>query len=127
MGTNVGRTIEIEFETMRVQSDDDILLKIGGETGCSIIITPTKAYVAKDGIPTGALTNYKINERMRLAFVFNKFAGGEPTYDPLSPDDSLIYIINNGILERSALMSGGAQDYSSEIETIQIGNKDKDK
>ena len=48
-------------------------------------------------------------------------------HDPLSPDDSLIYIINNGILERSALMSGGAQDYSSEIETIQIGNKDKDK
>lgn len=127
MGTGVGRTIEIEFETMRVQSDDDILLKIGGDTGCSIIITPTKAYVAKDGIPTSALTNYKINERMRLAFVFNKFAGGEPQYDPLSPDDSLIYIINNGILERSALMSGGAQDYSSEIETIQIGNKDKDK
>lgn len=123
-----GHTVEIEFETTRVQSDNDVLIKIG--TGLSseggIIITPTKAYIAKNGEATAALTNYKINERMRIAFIYNMFNDGAYTFDKTHPDNNLLFIVNNGILERAATMEGAKQDYASSTGYIQIGNKNGD-
>jgi hypothetical protein len=98
-----------------------VLLKIGNNSGGSIIITPTKAYVASNGSATPALTNYKINERMRLAFIFNKYDTAQSGFNAAAPDNNLIYIVNNGILERAALMSGSANNYRSTQGIIQIG------
>lgn len=123
---STGHTIEIEFETMRVQSDFDVLLKIGNDSGGSIVITPTKAYIASNGTPTAALTNYKINERMRLAFIFNKFNPSVTTFNPEYPDNNLMFIINNGILERAASMSGSETNYKSGQGYIKIGNEPGD-
>lgn len=123
---SLGHTIEIEFETMRVQSDNDVLIKIGTNSNGSIVITPTKAYIAINGAPTGALTNYKINERMRLAFVYNVFTPENTMFDSANPDNNLLFIINNGILERAATMSGDVDNYSNSYGFIQIGNKSGD-
>jgi hypothetical protein len=81
--------------------------------------------VGKGSTATSALTNYKINERMRLAFIFNPPSITDG-FDPTHPDYNLIHIVNNGILERSALMDGGIDSYASTTGFIQIGHKEGD-
>jgi hypothetical protein len=50
---------------------------------------------------------------MRLAFVYNKFTPENTVYDSTHPDYNLLYIINNGILERAATMAGDVDNYSN--------------
>jgi len=57
-------------------------------------------------------TNFKANERIKLAFVFNKANN--------SKDSNLVYIINNGILERAASM-GSTIAYNNADGNIIIG------
>jgi hypothetical protein len=107
-----GKTIEIDFKPEKVVNENDVLITIGDPTGGHIEITTNEA-----GLYNGANhivhTNYKANERIKLAFVFNPVEAG-------SPDSNLIYIINNGVLERAAGY-GTASNYISDNGNIVIG------
>jgi hypothetical protein len=50
---------------------------------------------------------------MRLAFIFNKFNPNVSSFNPEYPDNNLMFIVNNGILERAATMAGSATNYRS--------------
>lgn len=76
--------------------DADVIIQIGGTNGAHIDITPNSAslYVGTERV---VYTNYKANETIKLAFIFN--------VSGLSlPEDGMVYIVNNGILERAALI-----------------------
>ena len=94
---NAGKTIEIEFETEKVDSDNDVLVRIGSSTGQTRIeITPVKATLYSNNTAV-VYTNYKANERQRITFIINS----NPVTDK-TIDSGLVYIVNNGILERAA-------------------------
>ena len=89
-----GATIEIEFEFKDVTDPNDEVIVIGGENGKSkIVFTPTSATLYSDNNTYLVRTNFKANERIKLAFVIN------PNADA-GDDTSLAFIVNNGILER---------------------------
>jgi len=113
-----GRTIELDFITGSVSDENDPLIIIGnlgennriGQAGPAIYVYPTKA-VLYDGDAEVIKTNYKANERIQLTFIFepNK---EEMSQNGLSQDiireanisSKNVYIVNNGILERGALL-----------------------
>lgn len=110
-----GKTIEIEFESEKVTNTNDILITIGNPTAAHIEITPNTATLydnGQNGVPNEVVhTNYKSNERIKLAFIINKIQQD-------SADSGLAYIVNNGILERGAIASGRSFNASG---TIKIG------
>lgn len=89
-----GATFEIDFKPEYVSSENDILMSIGDVNRAHIEIRPNKAAYYEGGSPV-VQTNYKSGERIKLAFVFNKVS-------ETASESGLIYIINNGILERTA-------------------------
>lgn len=119
-----GKTIEIEFETEKIVNDNDVLVCFGNPNGGRIEITPTKASLYSNSILTNSNTseiihtNYKSNERLKLAFIINDVP---PNQESRTQESGLAYIINNGILERAAVASGG-QFQNSGI--IKIGGSD---
>lgn len=120
-----GKTIEIEFESEKVSDDSDKLIVIGNPDGARIEITPNTATLYSNKVFDQDLqeyvdseivhTNYKSNERIKLAFIINKSAEGQANK---TVDDGLAYIVNNGILERGAIASGRSFNTSG---TIKIG------
>ena len=94
---NKGLTIEIEFESEFVASNNDELIRIGSNisTEPHISIYPNKAQLFIQG---GALitTNYKANERVKLAFIV------EPRNGVSDELKNVVFIVNNGIAERAA-------------------------
>jgi hypothetical protein len=66
-----GKTIEIEFETEKVINDDDVLIRFGNENATRIEITPTTATLYNNSNNEVIHTNYKANERLKLAFILN--------------------------------------------------------
>lgn len=110
-----GKTIEIEFTPVKSNNDDDVLIKIGSIDGGHIDIKPNGAYLYIGESTTDIVhTNYKVGERIKLAFVFNTSNSSDPYAN------GLVYIINNGILERAAEM-GYAGNYNSDSGNITIG------
>lgn len=110
-----GRTIEVDFKSEQVNDDDDILMDIGHPTAGRITITPTKATVWLAGVEIIS-THYKANERIKLAFIFNK-------NENASSDDlngGLVYIVNNGILERAHAI-GSTASYPNSNGIFKIG------
>ena len=100
---SAGKTIEIEFESEKVSNEDDVIVTIGNPNGARIEITPDTATLFDNGNTEVVHTNYKSNERLKLAFIINSF----PDESSLRTVESgLAYIVNNGILERSATASG---------------------
>ena len=120
-----GKTIEIEFESEKVNNDSDILILIGNPNGARIEITPNTATLYANRIFDQASqeyidveivhTNYKSNEKIKLAFIINKESEVQSNK---TSDDGLAYIVNNGILERGAVASGRSFNTSG---TIKIG------
>lgn len=98
-----GRTVEIEFETEKVNADTDKLIVIGNPSAARIEITPVKATLYANNGSAVVYTNYKSNERIKLAFIINDLP--ENTEDR-TVESGLAYIVNNGILERAGLASG---------------------
>ena len=98
VSTNNGLTIEIEFESEKVSETTDVLMSIGipniVRNTSRIEITPNKATLYDQDGAVCIYTNYKANERVKLAFVINP--------ENLSRDSKLIYIVTDGILERAA-------------------------
>ena len=109
-----GKTIEIDFESEKINSTNDILVLIGNKTGARIEITPNCARFYDAANVNVIETNFKANERLHLAFIINKS-------ETNSEDNksNLVYIVNNGILERA--ISGLGHNFSSNG-TIKIGN-----
>ena len=101
---NKGLTIEIDFEPDFVASNDDELIRVGNNTSTDahISIYPNKAQLFVEGNPI-ITTNYKSNERVKLAFIVEPKTG---VSDELK---NVIFIVNNGICERAA----GWKDHSS--------------
>lgn len=107
-----GRTIEIDFKTEKVVNEDDVLAIIGNPEGGHIKITTNEAGLY-NGVNHIVHTNYKANERIKLAFIFNPVQMG-------SSDSNLIFIVNNGVLER-AKDYGAASSYTSDLGIFKIG------
>jgi len=88
--TSRGTTIEIEFETADVEDEEAVICRCGaGSNG--LTITPVNATLAATG-GSKIFTEFKNDERIRLAFVINPYSG--------VTDSKLLYIVNNGINER---------------------------
>lgn len=107
-----GAAFEIDFKPEQVNSDDDIILTIGDTTKGYIAIRPTSAaFYENSSVPT-IKTNFKAGERIKLCFIFNR-------YSEISNDSNLVFIVNNGILERAAVKGNAA--INSNSGTIKIG------
>lgn len=106
-----GRTIEFEFESERVNEDSDIIMMIGKEGAARIEVTPNSATLFDNSNNMVIKTNFKSNERVKLAFILNP--------ESTSVDNQLIYIVTNGILERAS--QGGASFSINSGAKIKIG------
>ena len=101
---DTGKSIEIEFESEKVASDDDVLIRIGSaSTGARIEITPDTATLYNNANAEVIHTNYKANERIKLCFILNRVPENQ---EDSTSDSGLAYIINNGELERGAPAQG---------------------
>ena len=95
---SLGRTIEFEFISEKVNSNADIIMRIGDTSGGHIDITPISATLYDASNNDIVHTNFKSNERIKLSFIINEVNN--------STDSALVYIVNNGILERASGGSG---------------------
>ena len=112
-----GGTVEIDLETFDIKDDDAVICECMDKTGNAAAyfrMTATKAeFSTSQGVNIS--TRYKDNERLKIAFIGNKWGDGD--------EDKLIYIVINGVLERAAM-------YTSEHDTLyssaylSIGNPD---
>lgn len=98
-----GKTIEIEFESEKVSDESDKIVVIGNTEGARIEITPDTATLYNNANKEVVHTNYKYNERIKLAFIINNIPEDS---DDRTVESGLAYIVNNGILERAATASG---------------------
>lgn len=98
-----GKTIEIDFESEKVSDTTDKLIVIGDPTGCRIEVTPNAASLYDNFGQRVIYTNYKANERIKLAFIINKVTDRQ---DLKRVDDGIAFIVNNGILERGSIANG---------------------
>ena len=98
---STGKTIEIDFESEKVNSNNDIIILIGNTRGARIEITPNRASMYNSSNNLIIETNFKSNERLHLAFIINK-----ATDNTGANKANLVYIVNNGILERAVGISG---------------------
>ena len=88
-----GRTIEIEYETSDIENDDDNVISLIDEnTGAGIEVTASTAKMKSSG-GAEVSTKYRSGDRVHLTFIINKTTGD---------NGRLIFIVNNGILERAA-------------------------
>ena len=106
-----GRTIEFEFESERVNDDNDVIMMIGKQNAARIEVTPNSATLYDNSDNMVIKTNFKNNERVKLAFILNPSSN--------TVDNSLIYIVTNGILERAS--QGGASFGINSDALIKIG------
>ena len=110
-----GVTVEIDFESEYVSSTDEELIRLGGtiasDPHISIFANRASLYIQNTPVIT---TNYKANERVKLAFIV------EPrTAQDVSEDmRNVIFIVNNGIVERAA----GWKDYNPSVFNSNSGN-----
>ncbi len=109
---STGKTIEIEFESEKVSSNDDVLITIGNVNGARIEITPDTATLYSGAGAEVVHTNYKSNERIKLAFIINSIPANA---QDRTVESGLAYIVNNGILERAASASGQSFNAAGEI------------
>lgn len=92
-------TFEIEFYTEYISSNDDVLLSIGD----LFKIYPNKACLYDTNGNEIIKTNFKSNEKLKLAFILN----GPDVANSAHPEDAnLAFIVNNGVLERGANILG---------------------
>lgn len=111
--TTKGLTVEIDFEPDFVASNSDELIRIGStiSTEPHISIYPNKAQLFIQGNPL-ITTNYKANERVKLAFIV------EPRQGVSDELKNVVFIVNNGICERAA----GWKDFDPSTFTCGTGN-----
>ncbi len=101
LDTSSGKTIEIDFETEKINNTNDVIILIGNARGARIEITPNRATLFNSANVAIVETNFKTNERLHLTFIINTVNGVAGANNA-----NLAYIVNNGILERAAGISG---------------------
>ncbi len=109
--SQVGRTIEIDYETANIVDDDaEVVNLVNSNTGAGLIITASTARLKSSG---GAEVNtkYRGGDRVHLAFIINRTTGD---------NGKLMFIVNNGILERAA--SFAANDSFNVTDRLAIGS-----
>ena len=89
-----GRSIEFEFESERVNDDSDVIMMLGKPGEARIEVTPNSATLFDNSNNMVIKTNFKANERVKMAFILNPASASE--------DNSLIYISTLGVLERGS-------------------------
>jgi hypothetical protein len=106
-----GRTIEIDYETANIDNDDaSVISLINSDTNAGLDITASSAKLQSSG-GANVNTKYKDGDRVHLAFIINKTTGD---------NGRLIFIVNNGILERAA--SFAATDVFQVGDNLHIGS-----
>lgn len=113
---NTGRTIEFEFMSEKVSSNDDVLILIGNKDGARIEVTPDSAALYDTAGSLVIKTNYKSNEKNKLCFIIN------PEDTPDTHDSHVVFIVNNGTLERADSCAG--LSLTNANGTIHIGGTD---
>lgn len=106
-----GRTIEIDFETSKIENDDaGVISLVNSQTGAGLTVTASSARLQSSG---GANVNTKFNDgdRVHLAFIVNRLTGD---------NGRLIFIVNNGNLERAAAFA--AADVFGVGDNLHIGS-----
>ena len=106
-----GRTIEIDYETANIDNDDaSVISLVNSGTNAGLDITASSAKLQSSG-GANVNTKYKDGDRVHLAFIINKTTGD---------NGRLIFIVNNGILERAA--SFAATDVFQVGDNLHIGS-----
>lgn len=91
-----GRTIEIDYETSYVLDDSASVMNLTNPTtNAGIQVTASTAKLQSSG-GVSINTKYKDGDRIHLAFIINRIDGD---------NECLMFIVNNGILERAAKFS----------------------
>jgi hypothetical protein len=93
-----------EFESENVEDTSDVIIRIGSRENSRIEITPNSATLYDSNGTKRIYTNFKENERVKLAFIINGEA--KSPNGQILPENKLAYIVNNGILERGADING---------------------
>ena len=111
-----GGTIEVDIETFDVEDDDAkvLLCTDGTEDSAYVMITATQAKIKAKGTGNALETRFRDNDRMHLCFIGNAQGDAE--------DSNLIYIVNDGVLERAVNFNNG--DQIASMSTIRIGDID---
>jgi hypothetical protein len=111
--TGNGRTIEIDYETASVKDDNaSVLSLINTSTNAGIDITASTALLRSSG-GANVSTKFGSGEAVHLSFIINKTMGD---------DALLLFIVNNGVLERAAKYD--ANDQFAVNKTLRIGSDD---
>lgn len=111
-----GCVVEIDFETFNVTSDDCVLFKIGNDNETQLIIKPSKASLKSKLGTMEISTNFKSDERVKLAFVvYPKSTTGASPYS-----NNYAFIYSNGVM--SAVQKYDINDSFESNSFIEIGN-----
>lgn len=110
-----GGTVEIDIETFDVEDENATIMECsdGLEDSAYIKITATSAKIKPTGNADPLETRFKDNDRMKLCFICNPVGTLE--------DSNLIYIVNNGVLERSVYYNNTTMSSDS---PLKIGDLD---
>ena len=92
-----GRTVEIAFEVANSEDDDATVMSlVNSTTNAGLTLTATSAKLQSSG-GSQVNTKYSDGDKLQLAFIINKVSGD---------DANLMFIVNNGILEKAAHFEG---------------------
>ncbi len=109
-----GGTIEIDIETFDVDDDNAVVATCsdGMEDSAYVMISATQAKMKVNGTSAPLETRFRDNDRMDLCFIGNAQGNLE--------DSNLLYIVNNGVLERAVNFNNG--DQMASMSTLKIGD-----
>ena len=106
-----GRTIEIDYETDSIFNDNaSVLSLVNSQTNAGLTITASSATLTSSG-GASVNTKYRDGDRVHLTFIINRTVGD---------NSRLMFIVNNGILERAE--SFAASDSFTVSNNLHIGS-----
>ena len=92
LGNTRGKTIEIDYETVNITNEvAPIMSIVNSVTNAGLELTASTAKLRSSG-GASVDTKYRDGDRVHLSFIINRTSGD---------DARMIYIVNNGILERA--------------------------
>ena len=115
--SHFGATVEIVFELNNVDDDEAVIARVNnGSDKAGVIVKATEASLYMDGDIVGVNTKYNPRGRRMLTFIVNRNA--------TTIDKNILYIVNNGVVERSTTFS--AADSIDINQPIVIGSDQAD-
>ena len=115
--SHFGAAVEIVFELNNVDDNDAVIARINNGTNkAGVIVKATEASLYMDGDIVGVSTKYNPRGRRMLTFIVNRNA--------TTVDKDILYIVNNGVVERSTSFS--SSDSININQPIVIGSDQAD-